>query len=346
MHIFIDESGTFSLTDIKNSVSAVGALVIPDQHVAGFEKLYGRARQELPLKKGEVKGRLLNETQVRNIVGILRKLNCLFEIVAVDSTFQSEEEVARHKAQQAENLTKNLTKEHFSELVGEVWRLREQLEKMPIQLYVQSVAMSELVYNALLNANMYYSFRFPKELGEYHWVIDAKDRNKMTPWEAWWSDVILAFTESKSFRKPFIAVEGGDNRWHEKFRVAPDDYKKQFVHDAENGEWFDVKAILMQDFRFSSSAEYGLEAVDILVNAVRRSMAGNFSREGWLPIRGLMTHRGQHYIQMISLSAEEKKPPEVPYSEVLSDFSTGGRAILPPRYGEELAQMRTAVSDQ
>ncbi|WP_173509485.1 hypothetical protein [Sinorhizobium psoraleae] len=331
MRIFIDESGTFSG---QNNISAVGALIIPDQNFKGFEKLYGRLRRKLPQEKGEVKGRLLCEEHIGEVVAILRKLNCLFEVVAVDSACHTEDEVKRHKTGQEEHITMHLTDEHHETLVNAVWGLRKQLEATSLQLYVQSCAMADLVYNSIYHANLYYSFRRPKELGEYHWVIDAKNRDKVTAWEDWWSTVILPMIESRSFREPFAAAEGGDYRAHERFRTEPGEYKKQFMKDPEKGDAFDLKLLLKEDFRFSWDAEYGLEAADILVNAVRRSLAGNFRRQGWLPVRQLMVHWGQHYIRLISLAAEDRKPPKVSYGKVLSDFSTGGRNMLPPKYGE------------
>jgi hypothetical protein len=326
MRIFIDESGTF--TGHAN-ISAVGALTIPDKNFAGFERLYGRLRQRLPQKNGEVKGRLLTEEHIGEVTTILRKLSCLFEVVAVDSFLHTELEVKEHKKRQEEYITKYLTDQHHMSFVDQVWKLRKQLEGMPLQLYIQSCAMAELVYNTLNHTNIYFSFRMPSELGEYHWVIDAKDRSKLTPWEHWWSNVISSMIESKSFRKSFIYVEGGDYRWHEKFRVEPNEHKLQFANVSETSEFFDLEPVLKKDFRFSSSPEFGLEAVDILVNAVRRSLAGNFRREGWLPIRKLMIHRNTHYIRMISLAAEKTKSNPVSYKRVLSDFSVGGRNMLP-----------------
>jgi hypothetical protein len=332
VRIFIDESGIFAG---QNNISAVGALIIPDQNFKGFEKLYGRLRRKLPQEGGEVKGRLLREEHVAEVVGVLRKLGCLFEVVAVDSACHTEEEVKSHKVEQEEKITKHLTDKHHKKLADQVWGLRKQLEALPLQLYVQSCAMAELVYNTLNHANLYYSFRLAKELGEYHWVIDAKNRDNVTPWEKWWSTVILPMTESKSLKNPFLAAEGADYRAHERFRTEPNDYKKQFMTDPENGDVFDLRPILKEDFRFSWNPEFGLEAADILVNAVRRSLAGNFQRKGWLPVRELMVHWGQHYIRLISLAPEDRKPPHIAYKKVLTDFSTGGRNMLPPNYGVE-----------
>ncbi len=333
MHIFIDESGTFVCDARKrHSISTVGALVIPTSAIKGFEKLYGRLRQRLPQDKGEVKGRQLSEDQVVEVAALLRKVGALFEVVAVGVGIHSEEELLLHKASQEEALTAHLTSEHHLSFVEEVLELRRQLKVMPLQLYVQSIAMGELVYHTLNHANVYHAFRTASELGAYHWVIDAKEPSKVTPWEKWWSKLILPMLESRSFREPFIAAEGGDYRWHDRFKTEPSAYKLQFVENPEEGEFFDLRPIMTEDFRFSSDPEFGLEAADILTNTVRRSMSGNFDRRGWMALPQLMIHRKSHYIRLISLSQEERATFRVPYTRVLNDFRSGGRSMLPNKF--------------
>ncbi len=330
MHIFIDESGIFTCNPERDhSISAVGALTIPTQSMKGFEKLYGRLRRQLPKEKGEVKGRLLSENQVCDVVDVLNRVNSTFEAVAIDMGLHAEESLQLYREVQAEKITANLTDEHHPSMVETVWALRRQLEAMPLQLFVQSVSMGELVYNTLMNAELYYAFRKPQELGEYHWIIDAKDLSKVTPWEEWWSTVILPTLESHSLREPFINVEGGDYRWQERYRTEPDEYKKQFAKDPEKGDWFDLKKLMKEDFRFSSDPEFGLEAVDILTTTIRRSMSGNFSRKGWISIPRLMIHKNSHYIRLISLTDEELIPKKLPYRDMMNDFRTGGRIVLP-----------------
>ena len=109
-----------------------------------------------------------------------------------------------------------------------------------------------------------------------------------------------------------MAAEGGDYRWQERFRIRPDGYKLQFVNDAEKGDFFDLKLLLTEDFQFSSEPEFGLEAVDIVTNTIRRSLSGHFNRAGWLAIPQLMIHRASHCIKLISLSREDQ------FSELLS----------------------------
>ncbi len=174
LHIFIDESGTFVPDVHGHSISAVGALVIPSSATKGFKKLYGRLRRRLPKTKDEVKGRKLSEEEVVEVAGLLRRVGALFEVVAVDMGMHSKEGLVRHKSGQAEAITAHLTSDHHPNLVEQVWELRRQLEDMSPQLYVQSVAMGELVYQTLKHADTYYAFRKPRELGEYHWMSTAE----------------------------------------------------------------------------------------------------------------------------------------------------------------------------
>lgn len=332
MHIFIDESGTFRSDPVRRaSPSAVGALVVPSRSVTGFEKLYGRLRKRLPKIKHEVKGRLLSETQVGDVVDVLKKVGCLFEVAVVDLGLHSEKELLSHRSRQAEAITANLTKEHAPLLVEQVWELRRQLEATSLQLYVQSVVLNEVIYNVLNHADNYFAFRFPSELGAYHWVLDAKDRDKTTPWEAWWENTVLAMIQSKTMRKPLIMAEGADYSYHERFRANVPEYLHPHVNDPDGGHFFDPRPVMKESFRFSSSPELGLEVADILTNALRRSLAGNFSRAGWIRLRELMIHRRRQYIGLVYLGSAQTVPSPL-YRNVLRDFMSGGRSMLPRKY--------------
>lgn len=336
MRIFLDESGLFL---DQGGISAVGALIIPDHHYAGFLKLFGRLRRRLPQEKGEVKGRLLAEVQVAEVALLLRKLNCVFGVVVVDAAAQTADDIRYHQQRQAEKITENLTPDHQPGLISDVWKLRTQLERTPPQLYVQSCAMSELLYHTLSEASAYFSFRLPRELGKYKWTIDAKGSQAVTPWEDWWSKVIFPMIESKTFDEPFMMLEGGDYRWQERFATEPSEYKKQFLN-APLAEVLDLKPML-SDMEFSSSPEMGLEAVDILVNAIRRALGEKLRAEGYLPIRELMIHRSKHYIRFISLAAEDRPLPDVNYRKVVKDFTEGGRTMWP---GSQRRLRRRTVS--
>jgi len=83
MKIFIDESGTFSGFH-PGSLGAVGALAILDRKLTLLEKKYSKIRQHLPRLNGEVKGKLLNENQISEVVSLLARNEVIFEVTVID----------------------------------------------------------------------------------------------------------------------------------------------------------------------------------------------------------------------------------------------------------------------
>lgn len=286
-------------------------------------------RRRLPKDKGEVKGRLLSEAQVRKVTRLLKKSGCLLEVCVTDSAFHTSHEVKQHQQAQANIFLQNLTAAHHINIHNALYDLKKYLESLSPQLYVQSVVMAELIYSVLYNADIYFAFREPRELAEYHWVVDAKGKNGITNWEEWWSKVILPITQSKTMREPLARVTGGDFSHQDKLKTEPGEYIRQFAKDPENGEFFDLRPILSDDFRFSADTNCGLEAVDIMANAVRRACSGNLKQFGWSDIPSLMIHRRDHYLRLFSLAPDGLEPTSVPYMDVISAFRSGGRQMLP-----------------
>ncbi len=330
MHIFIDESGTFAPVDGGNSVSLVAALVFSGRGLAQFEHEYSALRRRLPKDSGEVKGRLLSETQIRRITRLLQRSGCLLEAIVMDAAFHTAEEVEHHKKVQAEKLMENITDEHHPDIHVAVGGLRRRLEALSPQLYLQSLAMSELIYSVLYHADIYFAFRNPPELGEYHWTMDAKGRGGLTDWEDWWSQIIMPVTQSKTMREPLARVKEGNYSFQEKFRTEPSDYLLQFMDRSNTSDFFDLRPVLSDDFRFSSDVEPGLEAVDIIANATRRALSGNLRDFGWNEIPALMIHRRDHYLRLMTVSATDMSRPTLPYANVIDAFRSGGRSMFPP----------------
>lgn len=332
MHIFIDESGSFSGVEREETnISSVGALVIPDERVPQIYKKYEKLRKSLPKRNGEVKGRLLSETEVTSVVDILRRNECIFEVDAVDLGIHTQEQITAHKKSQEEAITKYLTDQHYDSLRDELFALRERLEKMPLQLYIQSVLTFNLIYRTICNGTLFYCQRRPKELGSFSWVIDAKEKTRITEWEDWWSFCILPALESRSFREPMPAFDEGDYSYFCRFDTEPSEYKKSLFR-FENSPATDIKKLITERFRFSSDAEYGLELVDILVNSIRRALIGNLQPRGYLAIKEIMIDRQNQCINLTSLGDVEVDVDQLPYKKVLQDFMSGGRNMLAPKF--------------
>jgi hypothetical protein len=92
--------------------------------------------------------------------------------------------------------------------VAQVKALRAALERMPPQLYVQCVLMSELVATAIEDNLMYFAQRRPRELGKFEWTVDAKDPVRVSPQEAWWRDTLAPSFSAIRLRHIIIANVG------------------------------------------------------------------------------------------------------------------------------------------
>ena len=328
MHIFLDESGTFALPAPGTfSPSIVGALVVPDFKLAKLEQRYARLRHRLPKDAGEVKGRLLNEAQVAQVVDLLRRNSGLFFAHVIETGLEDKDLIRLHREGAAEAMTKHLTDRHFDSLKADVWARRRQLEEMSVPLYLQYALMSELLTDVLRTATLYWAQRRMPEIISFRWMVDGKSPDGQTKAEEWWDIVKGASVQSKLAREPLIALEGLDySAFDEKFRGPTPQYLRETIvpHDQS----FSLNLMLDEHFTFSSGNDFGLELVDILTNATRRALKGNLSEAGWRGIPGLMVHGRGEYLKMRTLRPMPAKE-NVPYSSLLvKNFATGGRSML------------------
>jgi hypothetical protein len=206
MHIFIDESGTFAPVIGKHSISAVGALVVPDDNLKELVQRYQLLRSALPQKGIEVKGRELDEKAVDSVIQLLVNDDVLFEITAIDMGLHTKPVLEVSKVRQAQAITADLTDKHTPAVHKTLWNVRDRLEKMSIQQYVQSVVTYCVIDRVLRHSTAYFAQRLPEELAHFHWVIDAKEPKKVTPSEEWWTFVIKPWLESESGRKPLARL--------------------------------------------------------------------------------------------------------------------------------------------
>jgi hypothetical protein len=336
MHIFIDETGSFSGDFGTSSLSLVGALIIPDERLPNIEQRYRRIRPSLQQERGEVKGRLLDERNVAHVVDILVKNEAVFEATAIDLGLHRPADIDAHKQRQAEEITANLTERHHPKLAESVWKLRRRLEAMSRPLYVQSMANFDLISRILDQVVLYVVQRRPSELAAFHWVIDAKNSAK-TDWEDWWSTVILPFFESASMKAPSPMLEGADYSYFDKqFRMSDlPEYKRKFLPDPTGKRFTDLGKLMTRSRRFSAEPEPGLELVDIVTNATRRALIGNLRIDGYGLITRLMIHipRDSHCVHLIGLMPDDPAVETLPYRQILlRDFRRGMKSLIAPRF--------------
>lgn len=333
VHIFIDESGTFAASsEGAHSVSLVGALIVPDYRLARVEKKYAVLREDLPKQDGEVKGRLLSESEIDRVVSMLTNNEVLFEVSAIDMGIHGDADIADHKKRQEHALTARLTEDHHPNVREGIFQLRRRLERMPHQLYVQSTVTFELIARVIQHATLYYCQRHPRELAAFHWVIDGKAKDRVTDWEDWWSYVVRPLLQSKSLRKPMMMLAEGDYSHFTRFQTTIGDYLRPYISEPTDDEALDLNKLMTESIRFSSKPEPGLEMIDILANAVRRALMGNLDFAGWRAIPQLMIHQRQHYIQIVALLKSRPQRRRWSYMPVLRHFSSGGKDMIAPRF--------------
>ena len=226
VHIFIDESGTFTPSPSSSAISLVRALIIPTSESAQLEEKYARLRPQLLKDGNEVKGRQLSESDVASVVTMLRRHDVLLEVTAIDMGMHDTSEIIAHKKAQAAAITGTVPDHAQATKHVQVRRLRQRLEAISPQLYVQSVLTFDLIERVIEHGTMYYSQRRPRELDAFRWVIDAKGKGRITEWEDWWSFFVMPVLQSKSLRRPMkIFAEGDYSHFHRLSIEAPDHLK-------------------------------------------------------------------------------------------------------------------------
>ena len=216
MHVFIDESGSF--TGYHNqSLSVVGALAIPNGKLDFIKRKYAKIRARLPVEKGEVKGRLLNERQINEVVTMLARNDVLFELTAVDLGFQTEADVAAYKQKHAEGMLARAGAflQPDRQLVEKACH---QISASSLPLYLQAITTFEVLHTIINHVPLYFAQRQPQELATFTWVIDGKEPTKVTNWEMWWSWYARGALANMSRRRPAPLLEGADYSFYDRFQ--------------------------------------------------------------------------------------------------------------------------------
>jgi hypothetical protein len=276
MHFFIDEGGTFTASA---GWSAVCSLALPHREVGPARREIDFISRQWPRVNGELKGGSLSASHLAALVEVLYRHDAILHVYGIDVAGEDADAIARHKAMQCEGITKYLAAGHHREFVAQVRALRSTLERMPAQLYVQCVLMSELVATAIEDNLMYFAQRRPRELGRFEWTIDAKDPVRISPQEAWWRDTLAPLQESKSRENPMRFVD--DRAFNYDYFDKQFLFEKEMWHPdkpRELTQGYDIKKVISEQISFvDSRSETLIQAVDILTSFIRRWLANTVS---------------------------------------------------------------------
>jgi hypothetical protein len=248
----------------------------------------------------------------------------------IDTGEHTADDVERHRQDGIQAIAANLTNGHTEELRANVANLQRRMGAFSPQLYCQMMVTLDLLHRVLEETILYHCQRNPKELAEFHWVVDAKAKGLITDWEDWWANTLIIWLQAMSLKRPANMLRSGDYRHFRRFMFdSVPEYLQGVAPKVAPGEspGFDLQLIFRESFRFSSDPEPGLELVDIVTNALRRGLIGNLGEAGWLPLRSLMIHRADSYVRPVTLRYKDEIVSR-PVSAVLHRFREGGRTMV------------------
>jgi hypothetical protein len=335
MRYFIDEGGQFTPA---NGWAVVCSLALPHKEVGPARREIDRLSQLWPRIKGELKGGALSPDHLEQLVDVLFRHDALLQACVIDVSHESQVAVERHKTVQAEGITKYLVPTHHPDLIKEVWELRNTLERMPNQLYIQSVLMRELVAWAVEETTMYFSQRRPRELAQFEWTIDAKDPRRISTQEAWWRDTLAPLLESRTRRRPLIFVNDPTFNYrffNRKFSMRKEMWRPDGPREIVDGS--DIKTIMTERMAFiDSRSEILIQAVDILTSFLRRLLSGEIAGDEITRALGklqIFRKRGGRLqsLEFISLSRERSGPTGL--AKTLQLMTRAGRTMIKPKRG-------------
>lgn len=107
----------------------------------------------------------------------------IFEITAMDTGMETRAAVQKHRDRHADKLLLSVGPKHRPSMIAQMERLAHRLRETPLQLYIESQLIFEVVYKILQHEMILYSQILPQELGSFSWTFDPKDLNKLTDWK-------------------------------------------------------------------------------------------------------------------------------------------------------------------
>jgi Protein of unknown function (DUF3800) len=339
LHIFIDESGSFTSA---TGWAVVCSLAIPHKEVGPARHDINRLSRYWPRNGGELKGGILGFSHLESLIEVLFRHDALMHVCAIDVSREDDARIDKHKAEQCDRMTKYLTADHNADLVRQVWDLRRSLERMSRQLYIQSVVMRELVRIASEEVTSYFAQRRPRELGKFEWTIDAKDPRRITDQETWWRETLAPLLESASLREGFALVKDvGFN--YEYFERSFTITKEMWLPDRppEMMEGNDIKKMMTERMAFvDSRSEPLIQAVDVLTSFLRRLLAKEITGADVSRALGRLQIKKQpQSLRMLTLSSTYGERSDL--FETVRVMTRAARTMVKPERARRLAKLHT-----
>ncbi len=305
MHIFIDESGPFALTQLgEPGFCCVGALVVPESTHSLLVHNFERIRSRWKSSGKETKGNTLNADQVAKVIDLLRAHKAVYLVTGTIMSILTSAIVEAGKQKQAHLLTASLTPGHQPTLVAELHDLRARMEKMSPNQFVQFMVLRKLIENVLRVGLNHFGFYGPRELGRFLWKIDEKNKGR-SPYEICWSKLGPGLLQSGFLDNPLFTDPAGNFTYYNQAFFPPSqEWPDHLPRNSRSGtgRTFNLGAVLRDSFAFADSRHSaGIQMADIVTSAFRRAVRGNLEQEGWAHLGKLILRLEGRAVDLIHL---------------------------------------------
>lgn len=258
--------------------NVVAAFVSPESGRVHVERALMQLKRKLGYRPGsEIKLNQIDESSLVEFIGNLRISRSILFCTATDAGINTDQAVAAHKASQVKNIREYIPRmRHLGGQQG-LTILSDELERTSNQLYVQLVCQVHLLSEVINRSINYYAQRIPGTLSAFRWRVDQKSVSK-TNFERAFEKIAPALLQTMSIREPMPFVNGFNYSKMKRYEFAdgiPDYLEKDhgiYIEDA-----FDIQKLIREDLEFvDSKKSVGVQVVDILASATRKSLRGNF----------------------------------------------------------------------
>jgi hypothetical protein len=186
------------------------------------------------------------------------------------------------------------------------------MKKLSFPLFVQFVLLNELVARVHRAALPHFSSVAPRELGDFSWILDAKDKI-LTEHEVMWTRLSGSLLKPALLREPTFGIQGADSsEFDHEFLFHRQNWpaylpKIEMEPGGTDSRIIDLRKVLSKSRTLADSKEIiGLQIADILTNACRRAVREGLQPAGGEGLGKLMLRAGsESVVGWMTLSGEK-----------------------------------------
>ncbi|MDA7857940.1 DUF3800 domain-containing protein [bacterium] len=284
MNIYIDESGDFNFKKTGQlKYSLVGSIIIPDskeRSIAGFFTDFKKKLSSEELDKKEIKGSLLClENRFRVCKFLSDNPDFKVSIFVADTEITNDALIDKYRKLQYKQFKKN-RKSHIN-MGGKAPSILKHYEKiMKLNKYKSRFSNSEYVEGMLINGTIrlslqksticYFPNSYRNDLGDYHFILDKKLKNKLSPMEKYLSENIKGFLGfPSSIDKSKVNLDGKLKMTTYEGWGNDHPFKEKYCRKNH----ISINKIFEHGLEFKDSKNHtGLTLIDIICNTIYKSL--------------------------------------------------------------------------